>query len=220
MTTQSGLPAYPDVDFDGLTISWDARTLRPRPWTAAQSRWAAELSPGLPQGPILELCCGAGHIGLLAAHLTGRELVQVDRDPAAVAYARANAAAAGVATEIRFAPVEQALTPGEAFPLVIVDPPWLTSDQLDAYPEDPPGAVDGGPDGLDAVRLCLRVALAHVLPAGAVLLQIGYPGQVDRVVEEFGLDDPAGDGDVVVTEVRDLRPGGVLVHLTRSRRAS
>ena len=54
------------VDFEGLRIEYDEHVLAPRPWTAAQSRWAAELIRVAPPGPVLEVCSGAGHIGLLA----------------------------------------------------------------------------------------------------------------------------------------------------------
>ena len=66
------------VDFGGLRIEYDARVLAPRAWTAAQSRWAAELIRTAPPGPVLELCAGAGHIGLLAVTLAPRPLVCVD----------------------------------------------------------------------------------------------------------------------------------------------
>ena len=54
------------VEFGGLQITFDSRLLSPRPWTQAQSRWAASLLPNLPPGDVLELCSGAGQIGLLA----------------------------------------------------------------------------------------------------------------------------------------------------------
>ena len=57
------------VAFGPITVEADASVLTPRPWTLVQSAWAAELSPGAPAGPILELCCGAGHIGLAATRV-------------------------------------------------------------------------------------------------------------------------------------------------------
>ena len=60
--------------FGGLTIAYDDRVLRPREWTTAQSDWAAELMVTAPGGPVLELCSGAGHIGLLAVAASGRRL--------------------------------------------------------------------------------------------------------------------------------------------------
>ena len=67
------------MTIDELEISYDQRVLEPRPWTAAQSRWASSLFRVLPPGPVLELCAGAGHIGLLAVrdHATCQCRVQV-----------------------------------------------------------------------------------------------------------------------------------------------
>lgn len=203
------------TDIDGLAVTWDARVLEPRPWTAQQAAWLAELADDAPSGPILELCCGAGHIGLLAARATGRGLVQVDRDEAATGYALANAAAAGVEADVRCGDVASALAPGEVFGLVLADPPWLRTDQLDRFPDDPTGAVDGGADGLDAIRAVVAAATAHTAPRGHLIVQVGTPDQADAVREmlvEQGNGwqvDPA-DG------VRDLRPGGVLVHVVRA----
>ena len=69
------------VDFDGLTVCFDGRVLHPRAWTAEQSRWAARLLEDLPHGPVLELCAGAGQIGLAAVRRSQRRLVCVEADP-------------------------------------------------------------------------------------------------------------------------------------------
>ena len=70
-----------EIDFGGLSIRYDERVLEPRPWTTSQSRWAAELLRDTPPGPLLELCAGAGHIGLLAVAYQPRDLVMVDISP-------------------------------------------------------------------------------------------------------------------------------------------
>ena len=64
--------------FGCLDIAFDERVLRPRAWTMAQSTWGAELLDQMPAGPVLELCAGAGHIGLLALVASERQLVCVD----------------------------------------------------------------------------------------------------------------------------------------------
>ena len=46
------------LSFQGLSISYDHHVLEPRPWTEAQSSWAAELLGDAPAGPVLELCAG------------------------------------------------------------------------------------------------------------------------------------------------------------------
>jgi release factor glutamine methyltransferase len=200
------------LTFAGLEIEWDPRVLQPRPWTAEQGRWAAELAQALPAGttgPILELCCGAGHIGLLAARTSGRPLVQVDRDPVAVAYARRNAAAAGVESEVRCGAFDDVLEPEERYDVVIADPPWLRTDQLDEFPEDPRGAVDGGADGAELIIASVEVALRHLSPRGHLVLQVGDLEQVATVTALVARLDP----DRAVAGVRDCRPGGVLMSI-------
>ncbi len=157
-----------------VVVEYDERVLRPRPWTAAQARWAAEVSPGLPAGPLLELCSGAGHIGLLAARSSGREAVLVDASAPACELAVRNAGLNDLADRVtvRHGDMTAALASDETFPLVLADPPYLPSSDTSLYPEDPRTAIDGGDDGLDLARLCLEVAAAHVTAGGAVLLQL------------------------------------------------
>mgnify|MGYP006200852771 CR=1 FL=1 len=84
------------LSFGPLRIAYDDRVLEPRPWTFAQSQWAAEILRDTPPGPILELCSGAGQIGLAAALLTGRDVVLVDASEAACEISVRNAADAGL----------------------------------------------------------------------------------------------------------------------------
>ncbi|HEV7194072.1 MAG TPA: hypothetical protein VGN35_12805 [Jatrophihabitantaceae bacterium] len=200
MTTEPGTHAYgatalgaPALDapatlscpFGPLLIRYDARVLQPRPWTLLQSRWAAELAADAPDGPIVELCAGAGHIGLAAAVLAGRDLVQVERDPIAASYARMNAEAAGWGerADVRAAPLHDALRRDESFPMMIADPPYLPTRQLVDWPNDPPTAIDGGLDGLGVTRACLVVAADHLITGGHLLLQTAGPVQSQTVVE-------------------------------------
>lgn len=176
------------VDFEGLSIAHDDRVLTPRPWTALQSRWAAELAAAARPGPMLELCCGAGHIGLLAVALARRPLIAVDLDAVACDFARANATAAGLAQliEVRQGDLATALLPGERFPIVIADPPYIPSSGTTRWPEDPLLAIDGGLDGLDLARRCLTAAAPHLDEDGDLLLQLADGAQVDRLVGEGG----------------------------------
>jgi release factor glutamine methyltransferase len=170
-----------ELRFGTLDITYDARVLEPRPWTAEQSRWAAELLADLPPGPVLELCSGAGHIGLLTAALSRRPLVAVDIDPAACAFARRNATRAGLHVDVREGPMDRVLAAGESFVLVTADPPWVRRADTGRFPEDPLLAIDGGVDGLDLARRCLGVADAHLTDSGSVLLQLGTEAQVAEI---------------------------------------
>lgn len=192
------------ADFRGLRIEYDDRVLTPRAWTAAQSEWAAELIRTAPAGPVLELCAGAGHIGLLAVHLAPRSLVCVDADPVACGFLRRNAAAAGVAVDVREGRMDAVLAADERFAVVIADPPWVPTRGVTEFPEDPLLAIDGGDDGLDLVRACLDVIGAHLLPRGSAVLQVG-PDQAEAVAALV-----TGHPDLAVAETRTFERGALL----------
>jgi methylase of polypeptide subunit release factors len=197
----------------GLKIAYDERVLRPRPWTAAQSGWAADLLDEAPSGAVLELCTGAGHIGLLAILGSSRRLVAVDADPVACAFAADNAAEAGLAdrVEVRNATLDAALAAGEEFPVIIADPPWVPTVRIEDHPDDPVLAIDGGADGLVLARVCLEVARGHLAADGVMLLQLGTLAQATALQEDL---ERAG---LVATEVRRPAPNGVVVCLRHDR---
>jgi methylase of polypeptide subunit release factors len=200
------------IQFGTLSIAYDDRVLQPREWTAAQSEWAAELAATVPGGTLLELCAGAGHIGLLAAATSGRRLLCVDSNPVACDYARANAVAAGIAdrVEVREGRLETSLRADEQFPLVIADPPWVPRDQTRQFPEDPLSAIDGGTDGLDIARACLEVVADHLAAGGSAVLQLGSAAQADALGREPAL----ASGRLVQVELRQ-HVRGVLVRIDR-----
>lgn len=212
--TSTADPALETIRFGGLDVAYDHRVLRPRPWTAAQSHWAAGLLAHAPAGPVLELCAGAGHIGLLAVAGTDRRLVAVDANPTACAFARRNAEAAGLAdrVEVRHAVLEDALAPDERFPVILADPPWVPTQRTGDHPEDPVFAIDGGRDGLGVALRCLQVAREHLHPDGVLLLQLGTLAQADEV--ERRLRD--GATGLLVVEVRRPHPTGVVVCVRRT----
>lgn len=214
MTAEPGTPVPPapsTIRIGRLDISYDDRVLRPRPWTAAQSEWAAQILRDAPAGPVLELCSGAGHIGLLAVADSDRRLIAVDADPVACEFGRANAAAAGMAdrVEIRNAPLTEALRPDERFPVIVADPPWVPSAGTGAYPADPLSAIDGGADGLALARQCLEVARAHLAPDGVMLLQLGDLQQAGELADDLRAT-PSTARRLVLTDLRRPHPSGVV----------
>lgn len=222
MTTEATAPEQEDrpsrvrtTSFGPLQICYDDSVLEPRGWTALQSTWAAELLVDLPPGRVLELCSGAGQIGLLALHLSGRTGVLVDASPIACAWARHNARANDLAArvEIREGDVSHTLGATEYFPLVIIDPPWVPTDKVGTFPEDPVRSIDGGSDGLDVARRCLAVAASHLTPEGSALLQLGSTAQAQALAEWF---DGPRSLPFRVDEVRPHEDRGVLVALSRS----
>lgn len=203
------------LPYGPLEIAYDSRVLTPRDWTRQQSTWAADLMQELPDGPILELCTGAGHIGLLAAHLSGRRAVLVDMEPTACHYARLNAETAGLGdlVEVREAPAEVALRPGEKFTCILVDPPWVPTDEIGRFPEDPRLAIDGGEDGLDVIRGMLNVVVGALLPRGIALVQLGTSDQVEKL--HAWLATPESPS-LTITEVRVHGDRGVVALLEQA----
>lgn len=212
--TAAAEPPRETIDFGPLTIAFDERVLRPRPWTAAQSAWAADLLDDLPDGPVLELCTGAGQIGLLAALESDRDLVLVDADPVACRLARENVRTSrrSAYTEVRCAPLESAITPEERFALIVADPPWVETARTSDYPEDPLTAIDGGADGLELARACLVVAGEHLLDGGVVVLQIGSVAQADAVRDWLRT---RSELRLMPQEVRDVPGKGTLLRIDR-----
>jgi release factor glutamine methyltransferase len=196
--------------FGRLQIEYDERVLTPRPWTARQALWGAELLHLTP-GPTLELCCGAGQIGLLAVASSKVPLVSVDLDPAACELTRRNADAAGLGdrVEVRLGDVVCAVAPDEEFSLVLADPPYLRTTEVARYPEDPRSAIDGGPDGMALVWPCVDTVCGHLASGGNALLQLRSAGQAMRVADRL-----AESGDVALTEQRSLGRG-VVARLQR-----
>ncbi|MBC7629903.1 class I SAM-dependent methyltransferase [Aeromicrobium sp.] len=206
------------IDFGGLAIEFDDTILRPRAWTAEQSAWAVEVLADGPPGPVLELCTGAGHIGLLSVLGNGRHLVAVDANPDACAYARKNAVAAGLAAQVdvRVGLVEGALRPDERFAAVIADPPWVPHDRVGVYPEDPLLAIDGGLDGLDIARSCVEVAGQHLADGASLILQLGATVQAESIREWLASHHALGMSVVAVR----VHPGqGVLLRIVRTAAA-
>lgn len=196
------------IDFGELEITFDDHVLEPRAWTAGQSRWANELATDRPPGPVLELCAGAGQIGLLTIHGTSRRLVAVDGDADACAWIRHNAAAAGLSgvVEVRHGQLLQACRPDERFPVIVADPPWVPHDEIGRFPQDPVVAIDGGPDGLDVARQCLQVISGHLMRGGVALIQLGTTGQAERLQADM----PDG---LAITEVRGEPDRGVVARI-------
>lgn len=170
-----------------LDIEYDDSVLEPRPWTEAQAALAADLAHDLPPGPLLELCSGAGHIGLLTALLAHRDAVLVDLSEAACRFAELNAVAVrerGMTVTVRRGAMDDMLDEGERFPLVLADPPYIPTPQTGRFPDDPLTAIDGGPDGLDLARACMRVAARHLSPGGALVLQLRDGDQARDLSDE------------------------------------
>ena len=199
-------------EFGPLRVGFDDSVLAPRPWTIVQSLHAAALLEHAPGGPLLELHCGAGHIGQAAAVWSRRAIVQVDDAPSACGWARRNAETNTVNADVRCERLEDLHAADASFALVLADPPYVPSAETRRFTSDPLHAIDGGSDGLDGLRATLPVAVRVARPGGAIVLQVRGPGQAESLRQVVGddVDDVAVLGMVVVA------PDRAIVVLTRN----
>lgn len=85
-----------------------------------------------------------------------------------------------------------AVAPKPLFDLILSNPPYIPSADIESLePEvrdhEPRQALDGGPDGLDAVRVILAQAGDRLLPSGGLILEIGFDqkSMVKRLAQGF-----------------------------------
>ena len=125
---------------------------------------------------ILDLGTGSGAL-LLAAlaewpQATG---VGIDRSAAALAIARGNAAALGMADRAAIVEGDWCGT-GEPFDLILCNPPYVGSDEplpRDVVDHEPHSALFAGPDGLDDYRLLAPLLPGQLAPGGIACIEIG-----------------------------------------------
>jgi release factor glutamine methyltransferase len=128
---------------------------------------------------LLDLGTGTGCILLtLLAELPHASGVGTDASLAALAVARVNARRLEVDSRASFVAGDWLEPIGGDFDLVVANPPYVATSEIvhlarEVKDHDPPIALDGGSDGLEAYRR-IAARLAHVLrPGGTVLLETG-----------------------------------------------
>jgi release factor glutamine methyltransferase len=146
---------------------------------------------------ILDLGTGSGCLLLALLHeLPGASGLGVDFSQAAVAVAESNARRLGLSARARFAESDWFSGVNGTFDIVVSNPPYVRSGDVTALaPEvrdhEPPLALDGGPDGLDAYRRIVSGLRAVCRPDAMVAFEFGW-GQADDVaglLSEIGIVD-------------------------------
>lgn len=191
-------------EFYGRDFRVDPRVLIPRPETEHLIEVA--LSLGLPAASrALDLGTGSGCLAVtLALELPGSQLVAVDRSVAALAVARANILAHGVAARVNLLASDLATTVVLGnFDLVVTNPPYVALRDAPALsPEvrdfEPSLALFAGPDGWDVLTRVLH--LAANLRSGAWLLSEIGDGQLPDLKRRLHGLYP--DGEVILADCR------------------
>lgn len=184
-------------EFHGLTLALGNATLDPRPDTetvvTVALDLAARIAPRIAEsgdGPlrILDLGTGTGAIVLaLLAELPNAEATATDISAAALDIAQHNAEHHGLAGRVRFLLSHWLDDVAGRYHVIVANPPYIQSGDVAALaPEvtewDPPAALDGGHDGLDAYRAILADVQRVLDPGGWVVFEVGH-GQASQVAE-------------------------------------
>lgn len=176
----TGRAAFRDLD-----LRVDPRVLIPRPETEVLVQVVLDAVSGAAGLSALDVGTGSGCIGLsLLTEGPFDRVVATDPSADALAVAGANAAALGEAAagfELRSGGGYDALHPGEAFDVIVSNPPYVADvDAGDLQPEvrdwEPGGALFAGPDGLGVIDLLAASAADHLRPGGWFAVEVG-PGQ-------------------------------------------
>jgi release factor glutamine methyltransferase len=208
------------AEFRGLRIAVDRGVFVPRRRTEFLVGQAVAVAR--PGDVIVDLCCGAGAIGIaLATAVPRAELHAADIDPAAVRCARRNAAACaparGFTAHVYQGDLYQPLPAGLRGRVAILtaNVPYVPTGQIAFLPPEartyePRVALDGGGDGLDLLRRVAAEAPRWLAPGGHLFVETS-----ERQAEAAGAAFAASglvarvmrDEDLAATVITGQRPG-------------
>jgi release factor glutamine methyltransferase len=178
------------TSFCGLEIAVNGHVLIPRPETEllAEAGWQFLSTSNQQPATALDFGTGSGCIAIaVAAKCPTAHLVALDVSPEALDVARQNAAKNNFSDRIEFRQGDgfAALKAGEQFDLILSNPPYIASAEIETLqPEvrdhDPRGALDGGADGLDFYRRLAAESGKFLKPHGKIMLEFGE-GQAEKI---------------------------------------
>lgn len=143
---------------------------------------------------IVDLCCGAGAVGLAVfAALDDSELLAADIEPSAVRCARRNVGNLGqVFQGDLYDPLPVELQ--GRVTVLLANAPYVPTEAISMMPQEarlyePMVALDGGPDGLDVQRRVVAEAPLWLAPDGILLIETSnsQAPQTVAIYEQCGL---------------------------------
>ncbi len=177
-----------------LELKVSPETLIPRPETERLVETALELlDPSAPLN-IADLGTGSGAIAAaLASERPHWRLIASDRSASALAIARENFRALGLARIATLRGDWLAAFAADSLDAILANPPYIPDGDPHLARGDlrfePPSALGAGPDGLDAIRAILAAAGRCLRPGGLLAVEHGFDQAraVRQQLSEHGL---------------------------------
>jgi release factor glutamine methyltransferase len=179
-------------EFFGLDIEVTPAVLIPRPETELLVEAAIDVAKPrgrIRRGPVIaDVGTGSGAVAVaLALTVPRSDVYGIDISLEALDVARRNAARHGVANRVLFYRGDLLTPLPEFVDVIVANLPYVPTAEWRRLPpeirdHEPRGALDGGPDGLDAIRALLVEAPAFLRPRGCVCIEFGF-GQAEAVRE-------------------------------------
>ena len=165
-----------------VTVAVGPGVFTPRPETELLLEWGLKAIADVTSPLVVDLCTGSGALALaVAASRPDAAVHAVEADPGALSWAARNIAAhadAGGtpvvlhAADVRWPDLLPELE--TRVDLVLCNPPYVP-DGTPVPPEvadfDPPGAVFGGPDGLEIIRAVVTASAALLRHGGGLAIE-------------------------------------------------
>lgn len=169
-----------ETEFAGLKLKVDARALIPRPETERLIELLQERLTAPPTS-ILDLGTGSGAIALALAKIYPESAVTaIDKSETALALARENAEATGLAGRVTFFVSDwfSALPKDRRFQLIVANPPYLSDEETGAaQPEvrefEPAMALSAGGNSAAALEQIIAGARDYMEPGGLLACETG-----------------------------------------------
>ena len=163
--------------FYGLDLAVSPAVLIPRAETEVLVEAALERLPNK-ACRVADLGTGSGAIALALASLrSDAQVVAVDMSPEALSVAQENARNLNLVVDFRLGDWCGGLA-DDVFDMIVSNPPYIRADDEHLAQGDvrfePRLALTSGADGLDAIRVIIACAPAHLKPGGWLLFEHGY----------------------------------------------
>lgn len=180
-------------EFWSYTFKVSPAVLIPRPETEFLVEQVLRLTDpkNLQGGPLVDLCCGSGAVGIVLSLETGCSVLGLDVSKEALAVASENREALCENRKLYLVQSDllTAVVPGPELSVIVTNPPYVCRGEIERelLPEvaryEPRLALDGGEDGLDLIKKIRIQAWERLREQGQFFMEFGT--EQGRAIEQL-----------------------------------